>query len=597
MHAVLQKYFGYSSFRPLQEEIITDIHNRNDVFVLMPTGAGKSVCYQVPALMGKGVTIVVSPLISLMKDQVDGLQQNGIMCAYLNSSLTKKEQDAIVHQLQTNRLSLLYVAPERLVLDSFLELLQAVQLNFFAIDEAHCISEWGHDFRPEYKQLKKLRVIFPDTPIAALTATATERVKDDIIKSLHLKNAKTFTASFNRPNLNYFVYPKKGVSSQILTYIQKNAGLSGIVYRNSRENVDKTTAMLQKQGIKALSYHAGLSDKERQKHQERFIKEDVDVIVATIAFGMGIDKPNVRYVIHADLPSNIERYYQETGRAGRDGLNSECVLFYSYADKSTIEYFITKKNIMEQQVARQLLKKMVQFAETKTCRRKILLNYFGEVWNERDCQSCDNCVTPAEKIDATIITQKILSCVYRVGQRFGAGYIIEVLTGSSDEKIKRNNHNTLSTYGIVNDFSKNQLRTFIQELIHLEFLEQTQDQYPVLRLTKKSMQVLKTKQTVMLYLPKVVKEKKVKVDYGENAELFESLRLLRKELADKQGVPPYVIFSDVTLKEMTSSLPQTKEDFADIKGVGKMKLEKYAVMFLEVIKKYTRTINGDQIPS
>lgn len=585
--AVLQKYFGYSTFRPLQEEIITSIQNRSDVFVLMPTGAGKSVCYQIPALMGDGVTIVVSPLISLMKDQVDGLRENGVTCAYLNSTLSRKEQDSILEMLTKKKLSLLYVAPERLMLDAFLEILQTVKLNFIAIDEAHCISEWGHDFRPEYKELKKLKILFPATPIAALTATATERVKEDILKSLKLENVKTFTASFNRPNLTYSVYPKKGVSSQILSYVSKNPGVSGIVYRNSRENVDKTAAMLQKEGVKALPYHAGLSDKERQKHQEQFIKEDIDVIVATIAFGMGIDKPNVRYVIHADLPSNLERYYQETGRAGRDGLQSECVLFYSYADKTTTEYFIAKKNIMEQQVARQLLKKMVQFAETKTCRRKILLNYFGEIWDEEDCKSCDNCVTPAEKFDATIVSQKILSCVYRVGQRFGAGYIIDVLCGSSDPKIQRNNHHTLSTFNIINEYTKNQLRTFIQELIHLEFLEQTQDQYPILRLTKKSMTILKNKQPVMLYMPKEVKEKKIKVYHGENPELFEKMRTLRKELADKQGVPPYIIFSDVTLKEMTNTLPKTKEEFADIKGVGKKKLEKYAELFLGEINKYS----------
>jgi ATP-dependent DNA helicase RecQ len=576
----LEKYFGYTSFRPLQEEIITNIINRKDTFVLMPTGAGKSLCYQMPALVGQGTTIVVSPLISLMKDQVDSLRQNGIAAAYLNSSISKKEQDEIVSQLLTNKLTLLYVAPERLMLESFLELLYKTTVNFFAIDEAHCISEWGHDFRPEYKQLKKLRELFPEIPIIALTATATERVRDDIIKSLSLKKATTFTASFNRPNLQYAVYPKKGVSTQLLDFIQKHQGASGIVYRNSRENVEKTTASLQKNGIKALAYHAGLDDRTRHNHQEQFIKDNVDVIVATIAFGMGIDKPNVRYVLHADLPSNLERFYQETGRAGRDGLTSECVLFYSYADKTTTEYFISKKSIVEQQVARQLLKKMVQFAETKTCRRKLLLSYFGESTENTNCESCDNCVSPPETFDATIIAQKILSCVYRVGQRFGAEYVIAVLTGSNDKRVLQNHHDKLSTYGIVSDFSTNQLRSFIQELIHLEFLQQTQDQYPVLQLTTKSMDLLKHKKTIMLYKPAVKEIKKAKVDYGDNPELFEKLRLLRKKLADEQGVPPYIIFSDATLKEMVNQLPKTKEEFADIKGVGRMKLEKYAELFL-----------------
>jgi len=583
---VLQKYFGYDSFRPLQKEIVEDILAKKDVFVLMPTGAGKSICYQVPALLFEGITIVVSPLISLMKDQVDGLRQNGISSAYLNSSLSRQEQSDILDQLVENKLKLLYVAPERLMQESFLTFLQKLPISLFAIDEAHCISEWGHDFRPEYKDLKLLKTVFPEVPIAALTATATERVKEDIIKSLRLEKAQFHSASFNRPNLYYTVTPKNGISVQLVAYIEKHRGESGIIYCQSRDKVDRITEMLNKHGVKALPYHAGLIDRTRQKHQDAFIKEDIDVIVATIAFGMGIDKPNVRFVIHADLPSNMERYYQETGRAGRDGLSSECVLFYSYADKTAIEFFIHKKTIVEQEVARKLLRKMVEFSETKTCRRKILLGYFGESFDNENCQTCDNCANPPEKFDATIISQKILSCVYRVGQRFGAGYIISVLTGITDEKIVRNNHEKLSTFGIVNDFSKNQLRTFIQELIHLNYLEQTQDQYPILRLTSKSTDVLKKKQQVMLYLPAVKKEKKQKKYYGENPELFEKLRTLRKQLADEQNVPPYIIFSDVTLKEMAGSLPKTKEEFAEIKGVGKQKLELYADSFLAEIKRF-----------
>ncbi len=586
MYAVLRKYFGYSSFRPLQKEIITDILNGKDVFVLMPTGAGKSICYQVPALLSDGLTIVVSPLISLMKDQVDGMRQNGIACAYLNSSLSRKDQDAIYTQLLANKIKLLYVAPERLMQNAFVEFLQKLRVSSFAIDEAHCISEWGHDFRPEYKDLKFLKQFFPEVSIMALTATATDRVRVDIVKTLRLQDAQTFTASFNRPNLSYTVLPKKGVSEQILEYIKRHHDESGIIYCQSREKVDRLTEKLNKNGIKALSYHAGQDARTRQKHQEAFIKEDVDVIVATIAFGMGIDKPNVRFVIHADLPSNLERYYQETGRAGRDGLPSECLLFYSYADKSAIEFFIRKKSIVEQEISKRLLKKMVEFAETKTCRRKLLLSYFSESFSHDNCKSCDNCVYPADTFDATIIAQKILSCVFRVEQRFGAGYVVDILTGSDDIRIKKNNHQQLSTYGIVTDFSASQIRTFIQELVHLGYLAQTQDQYPVLQLTKKSWDILKKKQPIMLSLPKVIKEKKAKKDYGKNPELFEILRVLRKKLADEQNVPPYVIFSDVTLKEMSSTLPQTKEDFADIKGVGKQKLAKYAQSFLQVMQEY-----------
>lgn len=585
---VLQQYFGYPSFRPLQKEIVEAIISGHDSFVLMPTGAGKSICYQVPALLFSGVTIVVSPLISLMKDQVDGLVQNGIAAAYFNSSLSKKEQQEILNQLQENKIKLLYVAPERLVQPEFIDLLKQITVSLFAIDEAHCISEWGHDFRPEYKKLHLLKEQFPNIPIAALTATATERVKEDIIKNLRLNDVHIFTASFNRSNLHYTVIPKNGLSSQVLAYLKNHSGESGVIYCQSREKVDRMTKVLSENGIKALSYHAGLDDTTRQKNQEHFIKEDIDVIVATIAFGMGIDKPNVRFVIHADLPSNIERYYQETGRAGRDGLQSECVLFYSYADKTAIEFFIHKKSIVEQEVARKLLRKMVDFAETKTCRRKLLLGYFGESFPEENCQTCDNCASPPEKFDGTIITQKILSCVYRVGQRFGAGYIISVLTGVEDEKIKRNNHTSISTFGIVNDFSKNQLRSFIQELIHLDYLKQTQDQYPVLKLGAKSTAVLKNKQQVMLYLPVIKKEKKSKKILSENPELFERLRFLRKELATKQNVPPYIIFSDVTLSEMAALCPKNQEEFATIRGVGKQKLMRYADSFLNEIISYTK---------
>lgn len=584
LESVLQKYFGYTSFRPLQKEIISDIVSGKDTFALMPTGAGKSICYQVPALVLNGLTVVVSPLISLMKDQVDSLTQNGIAAAYLNSSLSKKEQSNIYQQIESGQLKMLYIAPERLMQESFLDFLRSnVEISLFAIDEAHCISDWGHDFRPEYKMLKELRSLFPKVPMIALTATATQRVQADIVKNLALNIEQPFVSSFNRHNLYYAVYPKNKVSAQIIEYIKQHKGTSGVIYCQSREKVEKVAELLLREGIKAKPYHAGLDDKTRQRHQEAFLKDDIDVIVATIAFGMGIDKPDVRFVIHADLPSNLERYYQETGRAGRDGLQSECILFYSYADKTTTEYFIRKKNIVEQQVARRLLKKMVDFAETKTCRRKILLGYFDEVFENDDCQTCDNCAFPPEKYDATVVSQKILSCVYRLDQRFGAGYIVDVLSGSTEERIKRNGHDTLSTYGIATDFTMNQLRTFIQELIHLEYLEQTQDDYPVIRLTPKSAEILKKRKEIYLYLAAAAKSKKVTKEISDNPEMFEKLRVLRKQLADEQNVPPYIIFSDATLKEMASVMPQNEEQFAEIKGVGKQKLERYASAFLELI--------------
>ncbi len=586
---VLKQYFGYDQFRPLQKDIISDVLAKKDVFVLMPTGGGKSLCYQLPSLLLEGLTIVVSPLIALMKDQVDSLVQNGIPAAVFNSSLSAFEKNEVINLLQKKKLKLLYVAPERLMQEDFTHLIKPLDISLFAIDEAHCISEWGHDFRPEYRKLSKLKFIFPKTPIIALTATATQRVKEDIIKQLTLENAALYQASFNRSNLLYRVEQKIDPLTQITSIINQYKGEAGIIYCHSRERVESLAKFLQDQKIKALAYHAGLDDETRKQNQEQFIKNEGIIMVATIAFGMGIDKPNVRFVVHADLPSNLERYYQETGRAGRDGLNSECILLFSLGDKEKVKFFIDQKtNIREREISYAQLKTMLKYAQLNSCRRIELLSYFGEHFTPQNCYSCDNCLTPKEKFDGTELAQKVLSCIYRVGERFGTRYISDILTGKASKQIKQNNHTNLSTFGIIKDHHQNQLQTYIQELIHLGFIYQTDGQYPTLRLTDRSWTVLRKKQFVELTKlaekPRRIIHHTAEDNYDQ--ELFDKLRKTRKSLAEKQNLPPYVIFSDATLKELSSVLPQTKDQFSKIRGVGEHKLEKYADVFLKEIKKY-----------
>jgi ATP-dependent DNA helicase RecQ len=586
IYPTLQKYFGYSTFRPLQKEIVGDILQQRDVFVLMPTGGGKSLCYQLPSLAMNGTTIVVSPLISLMKDQVDGLVENGVRAAYLNSSLDVSEQQDVLERLKKQQLSLLYVAPERLVQESFLRVLKTIAINFFAIDEAHCISQWGHDFRPEYRQLALLREQFPDKAVVALTATATPRVKEDIVQQLGLSEAKVYQASFNRPNLTYRVVTKQHPFDQLLSYVQQRKDDSGIVYCLSRKTVERVAKDLQDAGIEALPYHAGLNDTQRKKNQERFIRDDVQVVVATIAFGMGIDKPNVRYVVHYDLPKSLEHYYQETGRAGRDGLPSECVFLFRFGDKFAQERFIQlKTDAEEQKIARIQLQRVIDFAQHTSCRRKALLQYFAEDFDKENCASCDNCVTKRETFDGTEIAQKILSCVYRVGERFGITHVIGVLTGSEAERILEMGHNKLSTFGIVKEYAKEDLKLFMYELVQFGYLTQSADQYGILKLGTKSKAVLQGKEKVFLTkLPeRIVKVAKTGKVVVKDMELFNRLRALRKRLADEAHVPPYVVFSDASLREMASSLPKTKTEFAKIKGVGQKKLETYAEVFLKEI--------------
>jgi len=588
MYDTLQKYFGYTSFYPLQEEIINEALGRRDVFVLMPTGGGKSLCYQLPAMLLDGVTIVISPLIALMKDQVDGLLADGVPAALINSSLTYSEIEARRRGLSNNEIKILYIAPERLVMPEFLQFLQGLKIALFAIDESHCISEWGHDFRPEYRQLNMLKEHFPGVPIMALTATATAVVQEDIIKQLKIADSKVFKASFNRKNLYYQIRPKENLYQQLLRYLDGKKTDSGIIYCQSRKTVETVAGSLKSEGYRALPYHAGLPSEARSENQERFIRDDVEIIVATIAFGMGIDKPNVRYVVHYDLPKSIEGYYQETGRAGRDGLKSDCVLFFSYADKFKIEHFIKQKeDENEKEVAYKQLRELTNYCESNVCRRRSLLAYFGEIFSEQNCGACDICLEPKEQFEGTVVAQKALSCIYRVGERFGINYIIDVLLGSKNQKVLQNCHDEIKTFGIGREYSKPQWQAFIRELIQLGYARLEGDEYPILKLGEKSRQVLLQNEKVLLTKP-VEKHFIPKVAVGDNYDrsLFERLRVLRKTTADKEGVPPYVIFHDTSLKEMSISYPGSLADLRKISGVGELKLKKYGDSFLKGIIDY-----------
>ncbi|PYI46232.1 MAG: DNA helicase RecQ, partial [Verrucomicrobia bacterium] len=487
LSATVKKHFGHDQFRPLQEEIIRDALAGRDVFVLMPTGGGKSLCFQLPALMREGLTIVVSPLISLMKDQVDALQTSGIPATYLNSTLGREDAKARWRGLHRGEYRMLYVAPERLMLDTFLERALNWNIAQIAIDEAHCISEWGHDFRPEYRELKKLRTHFPDVPVMALTATATERVRADIIKELQLREPRCYVASFNRPNLTYRVVPKSGPYEQLLAFIESRPNDSGIVYCASRKSTDSLARNLNEDGISAKPYHAGLTSAERTKHQESFLRDDVRVITATIAFGMGINKPNVRFVVHYDLPKNLESYYQETGRAGRDGLPGECVLLFSASDVAKQIHFIDEKSEKEAIIARAQLQQMVHYAETRECRRATLLEYFGETFSQVPCDGCDNCLQPRETFDGTVHAQKFLSCVYRIHARqgfgFGLNHVVDILRGADTETIRQRRHNDLSTYGIGRDLKRDAWQAIGRELLRLRLVESASGRFATLTLT------------------------------------------------------------------------------------------------------------------
>ena len=593
----LKRDFGYDQFRPLQKEIIEDALAGRDVFVLMPTGGGKSLCFQLPALMREGLTIVVSPLIALMKDQVDALQTSGIPATYLNSTLDRDEAKARWRGLHRGEYRMLYVAPERLMLDAFLERALNWDIAQFAIDEAHCISEWGHDFRPEYRELKKLRKHLPDVPIMALTATATERVRADIIKELTLRDPRSYVASFNRPNLTYRVIPKTASYEQLLAFIRGRPNDNGIVYCASRKSSESLTRNLNEHGVSAKPYHGGLTNAERTRHQDAFLRDDVRVITATIAFGMGINKPNVRFVVHYDLPKNLESYYQETGRAGRDGLPSECVLLFSPSDVAKQLHFIDEKAEKEARIARAQLQQMVHYAETRQCRRSVLLEYFGERFLQQSCASCDNCLQPRETFDGTVHAQKFLSCVYRIRARhgfgFGLGHIVDVLRGADTEAIRQRNHNELSTYGIGSELKRGEWQAIGRELLRLGLVECAPGKFATLSLTPAGLEALRKRTPIVLTKQIDIVEKAARTRAGAiecDEVLFERLRALRRQLADERGVPAYIIFSDVSLREMARSYPTTASEFRRIPGVGEQKLKNFAEPFLNEIKSHMAAI-------
>lgn len=593
----LQNIFGYSDYRHNQKDIIDQLLDGGDAFVLMPTGGGKSLCYQIPAMVRDGVGVIVSPLIALMQDQVDALTQLGIRAAFLNSTLSSSEQRDVERALLNNELQMLYVAPERLLSESTLALLNRCQISLFAIDEAHCVSQWGHDFRPEYQQLSALPERFPNIPRIALTATADNRTRSEIIQQLRLQNAGVFVNSFDRPNITYTISEEHNAREKLWSFIQqKHKGKAGIVYCLSRKKVEGTAEWLSKKGVVALPYHAGLDSEIRALHQKRFLREEGIIIVATIAFGMGIDKPNVRFVAHLSLPKNIEAYYQETGRAGRDGEVADAWMSYGLQDVIFLRQMMMDGTGSEEykRLTNQKLDAMLGLCEMASCRRQAILSYFDEEMSE-PCGNCDNCLNPPETWNATVDAQKALSTVYRTGQRFGVLYLINVLLAKSDDRIVNNGHDKISTWGIGENLKSHEWSGLFRQLISQGYLN-TNSEFGGIELTEKSRTLLKGETTLLARKQRkpqtqarsaTTKSRSSKAELSTaDEDLFEALRVLRTDLAREQGVPPYVIFSDLSLIQMAKKRPQDEDSFRDISGVGEVKLEKYAEQFIAVINQH-----------
>ena len=600
----LAEIFGFTSFRPHQQEIVEAILARRDVFAVMPTGGGKSLCYQLPAAATGRLAIVVSPLISLMKDQVDAANSNGIMAATLNSSQNDEERSAALRAARSGKLRLLYISPERFNSGGFTDYLQSLPVSLFAVDEAHCISEWGHDFRPDYLSLSRLTREFPKIPVAAFTATATPRVAEDIANRLGLRQPHLVRASFNRPNLHYRVTPKIDLDRQILDFLEARGDEPGIIYRTTRKTVEATVSMLKKHGIQAKAYHAGLSDNERHSAQDAFRLDRCRVIVATIAFGMGIDKPNVRFVIHGDLPKNIEGYYQETGRAGRDGDPARCALFYGRGDVAQLARFASGiEDATAREVAELQLRRMFAFAQTDACRRATLLSYFGETYPEANCGACDVCLGEVEREDATISAQKALSAMTRTGGRFGATHLADILVGADTEKIRQNSHNTLPTFGVGKDRDKSYWRTVIDALVSQGLAAVEDQRYPTPSVTAEGWKVMKGETTFAMFkhIEPKTQGKTTRRTSGEDflncsKGLFARLKKERSRLAEERGIPSYVVFADKTLREMAAFFPATPSEMLGISGVGQHKLETYGELFLAVIAEY-RSENPEEKPA